>query len=1218
MSLFKVRDFWTFELNQLEEQFISEDESKVEQQQQHDATTRRQTRDQDVTGEAKFVVSLGRFHSIGHHDVFVCGNLNGFICLIQVPQNECQKYTLSKEQQQQQESDTNNNSNNTDNKSQISSGSSGANVGLESTNSRKQSSHDVNNIKDRQLLLAQQLPFPIIDLKCGFFTSALKQSIAVLSFDKLIVYQVKHNQIDLLSIEDGQTNIFSHVLEEHHRVNVLSSEIGANLVVLDRHSEEKLSLKMSSKQPTSRSLSDHKNIENHSPSIQQLHLPLRDTIIVQYTNQFVFTVVDHKKIVGHFSIYKSCLDIKIGDMETANKESTKYAADHNDDDYDYDEAREVNKNEELSKFVGFQPMTFHKSPKLSDLSIVLSLSDYTIHSIPLAKLVSEAKKNVMRRVAQNLLHDKSRKESGSGSTSVVNLVSSLCPRHGDSLNRASDQVVVIINLDLNSIEQWQFQLVNEPIQMQNIQRQASNEINLENSSQILVMSRYNLDLISSSGQHVWSQRFEAPLICIYSYTITNKSTRERDGSTKEKADKLTSRDTACEKLLNFVCTDCLSSEKCNLLILEEDKIVWSALLNVIPTQIWRSRLASKIFSSIATLDVKNCQLNVSYLGTNLDLSGDSHEEELEKFSEQLVADLNNQFDDNNDMSFNSELGKFSDGELGGEFEKRKLRVDVRLEASDQWPNVKVESKILIKPQSGNTFGLLQNMVAILEFDDLLEYSPISHQNEFAKLNESAIQLQLGNCWPDRREPLIIVGSFSLKSSSKFDPNKAESVDGFKQINHANSMMIPGKLNNILPKSLKVNMYLRFNETHSSCSFQEESFLLPLNMVAKLFHIDYSSGQNQSLEDVQENLTSYKRESYYLCDLFVRSRKDMIEVIEEVIESDLICRGLNSESPDLQLKGDYGRKFSTIESINLLAQSLDCRLKFKSDLHPPSNIDNLNESGQEYISSPVVMISIAFELFNNGQLMADSSFTDEPGKCPIVWLHLTDLGETELVLPKELIQQHAKKWKTFKTVPLEAALNNERSTPQGRPILASIESDFASPILFLQYHLIERLKGRTLQPSNSFHFMPMLKTNCNSIQANYFNLLSESNFIAISLKLHDYLKSFLEDYEKNFKVRFEKLRSELPETYYKFNLSSFTSLNLAKRLSDLPEPMRKQFNVLSALTKQHHQNLLIILTELEKFNRLDYYYSKIPKAYDLFIESSVDQLITWPDFMQLID
>lgn len=1170
MSLFKVRDFWTFELNKLADQFISD--------KQQDASEMR-THNQDVTREANFVVSVGRFHSIGNHDVFVCGNLNGFICLIQVPQSECRKYPLSKVQA------TNTNNSNTNDKSPISSESGSANV-AETINHKNPNSG--SDIRERQLLVAQNLTFPIVDLKCGFFTSAIKRSIAVLTFGELIVYQVKYNQLDLLSIdENAQNDLLSHKLEEHHRFNLLSNEIGANLVVLDRHSENKLSNKLSNKQTGQRPFSKHhiRKSLDHQASVQQLHLPQRDTIVVQYTNQFILTIVDHKKIVGHFSIYESCLETSGEKLEESSK---------------YNEPKEVNKNEQLSKFVGFQPMTFHKSTKTSDLAIALSLSDYSIHSIPLSRLLSKAKQNVMSRVAQNLLHDKSRRENTDPSISQIKSISSSINTH-DGGQFLIDQSEITIDLNLNSIEQWQFQLAHEPIQMQSIQRIAINTY--DSSCQILVMSRYNLDLISDSGQHLWSQRFETALICIYSYTMAKKQARGEESIGEERAkEEMDKSGSVGEKLLTFVCTDCLSSEKSNLIILEEDKIVWSALLNAIPLQIWRSKLTSKVFSTIATLDAINSQLNVSYLGTNLD-SGCEDQEEDRVSSHQLVADLNNHFDDRDCYS---EVSEEVDDKQGAGFEKCKLRVDARLEASDHWPNVKVESKISIKPRIGNTFGLLQNIVAILEFDNLLEYQPISHQNEFFKLNEGAIQLQLGNCWPDRQEPLVIAGTFSLKISSKFDPCRNEMDDKFQQI------VSDKNLSGILPKSLKVNIYLRFNEAHSSCSFQEETFLLPFSMVAKLVHIDYSSGQNQSLEDVQENLNYYNREQYYFCDLSVRSQIDMIEVIGEIIESDLICRGLNSESPDLLIKGNHRRKFSTLESINLLAQSLDCRLKFKSELHPSSEIDNLSESNQEYTASPVVMISIALEFFNGGCLMNNSK------EYSVVWLHLTDFGETGSNLPEELIQQHVKEWKVFKTVSLENEATNNYNSKIGRPILISIESDCAKPILFLQNHLIQRLKVRAIRSPNSFQLVPMLETTCNAIRVNYSSPLNEGDFIAISIKLHNYLRSFLQNYENNFRTRLEQVKGELPKVFYKFNLSSFTSLSLSKRLSGFPGTMLKQFNILSSLTKLHHQDLLKLLTELEKLSKLDYHYSKVPQALDIFIETSEDQLITWPDFVQLID
>lgn len=1163
MSLFKVRDFWTFDLKQLAAQFKQDkrDDEGI-------------GIEQDQTDEAKFVASLGKFHSIDHHEVIVCGHLNGFLCILQVPQSERQKFSLL---EQTQESNKQENSPTTT-------------TTTSSQHVREHSNNNLQDIKERQLLLAQLLPFPIVDIKCGFFTSALKQSVAVLSFDKVVVYQVKRNQIDLLSASDddnNRSNLLSHTLEEHHRLELINKEIGANLVVLDRHADGRLSTRSSSSKHFSAGDSSsskhhsekwrHKHATEYS-SGQQLHLPQRDSLLVQYTNQFLFTIVDHKKIVGHFSLYKSCF--KWPTMSSLEGESEPYEGKH----------------EQLSQFVGALPMAFYKHPNSADLSLALTLSDHTIHSIALSKLLTEVKQDVMRRVALNLLYDRSQEETQSSTEKIKQTVSMLAYH-----NKSSHSSEIIIDLNLDSIEEWKFELVCAPIEMLSIHRQVLNGKSEAIGGQLLVMSRYNLDLISSSGEHLWSQRFETPLISLCCYTIIKNKDSTNNSNSKISLCS-TERERNSQKLLILACTDCLSSEKCNLLILEEDRIVWSALLNVIPLQIWRIKLANKMFSAICSLDAKSSQLNVSYLGTNLDTGCDGCEEDSDS-STQLAACLKQVEEAGEGFEFNNNA--LDEAQL--EPTRAKLRVEVRLEASNYWPNVSVESRISIKPQK-ETFGLLQNIVATLEFDDLLQYKPSSHREETFKINEGAIELKIGNCWPDRREPLLISGQFSLKLSSRI--NKApEQEENFPQLNEEQLKL--------MPKSLKVNLYLRFNESPSSCSFQEESFLLPLSMLAKLVHIDYSSGLNQSLEDVQANLNYYKRERYYLCDLFVRTQCDIMELIDEIIESDLICRGLNSESPDLLRNKRPQRRFSTLENINLLAQSLDCRLKYKSELHPSRDAEG-GQLEHEDTSSPVVMISIALELLSGGQIMSKTSSTIDKEKqdnYTIAWLHLCDLDETDSRLPEELLQQHAREWKMLD---LEGPAESFSGNKACRSILVSFESEYPVPVLLLQDHLINRLKARVVAEANMFHLAPLLRTTTLSAQMTRQNLAKLDNFIAIGLNLHERLRTFMEQYETDFKARYEHLRAQLPKIYYKFQISALTSLSISKRLSGFPDDMMKQFNNLSALTKQHQQELMKLLSELERFKKLDYQISKIPKACDVLLELQKGQLSKWPDFVQVVD
>lgn len=1190
MSLFKALNFWSFDLGHLMSKLAGQNETN-EQESDSDDHSGTPLKDNSAT----FLACPGRFHSIGSHDVLVCANLNGLICIIQVPKE--QQLMQAKEEKHNQH------------------------IRGSATKSKHATTElGTDTADNRQLLCAKDLNFPVVDIKCGHFISALKQSIAVISFNKLLVYQVKRRQVDLLSGDSllvGETGLqsneklgsqlildeqlFSHEIEEHHRLDLFAGEISFNMVIIDRQLSCRRSIKSAKRKGNHngqrQSIGELDN--EASKTVQQAHLPQRDNIIVQYTNQFLLTIVDHKKIVGHFRLL-------VSNGPPSNEAPIA-------------PAKPMNINlQQLGEFVGPMPAAYLHETRYP--SLVIALSDHKIYCVPLAKFIALAKQSVVKRVAKNLLLDNNR-----DSQLLEN-----SPVSSDHLSQPTNNSSTT-SISLESDSSWSLELACAPLQMTPIQRQCSttNEpsatINTCSSStcnQLLVMSRYNLDLFSSTGAHIWSQRFETPLICMCNYVLESGSLKNNPSS-----------GSSSDRLMSLICVDCLSSDRANLLIMEDDRIVWSAQLNNKPAQLWRTNL-QQMTGTLTSLSINGNSLNSCYLGTNPDDQsfacdepedfenehstnqqpiGESDIVKLEHLNEPLFLEEHHLSDDKN--SSLNEMISNSDETCP---QKRKLLVQVRLEASNQWPNVTIDTVISIRPEF-RLSAALQNIKVVLEFDDIFKFDQTS-EHPMSLLNEAALEVQLGSFWPDRRDAIRLTGKFSMRNATSAEA--AEVLSSSNQQQHHQQQV------NWMPKSLKVELQLRFLETRSNVVwFQNESFLLPLNLIARLTHIDYSTGQNQSLVDIQSNLSMYKRHQasgyatsgplmgvpederdaeesskspYFLCDLLIKTQHELIDVIDELIESDLICRGLNSESPDYDREQprNNSRKLSTLENISLLAQSLDCRLKYKS---LPRIKSMVKETSIDDLDKRTIMISIAFKIPTLSEIMEGLNQDDNKAKFDLVWLHLCDLSATDSPLPEEMVKQHMKEWKIHNIgSPNEPLVINESDNDNFNcPIMISIECEYPVPVLFLAQHLIERLKRRSIKQSAELVQQVFLQSineeMIDLIDINFKNLLSMKNFVAMNVHLHDCLYLALDDYDKNLERKFEKLKENLNKGYKKFQVATMRSLSLSKRLSNLPTNMQQQFNNLSLLIKQYQFNLNTTLSELEASQRLRTLYKKIPSA-----------------------
>lgn len=1263
MSLFRVREFWSLELDQLivRSGGIS---GGAQGNQFSEGRVDCDIKSRDEVGEenGSFVADWARFECIGkRRNILVCGNLSGFICGIQVPE---ERQLLCNSRQDIEDSHSN-------------SGSTNDNKNLEA------SSQEFAQTNQREILFAYQLNFPIVDLKCGHFNSATKETIAILSLNKLLVFHVKPSPTaeiktsSLLANDQKQqineTYPSTHELEELYRIDLLPGELATSILPL------KASSTLAPNEDNNTS-----NINLNSTS----QLGQRISLLINYTNQFVFTLLDHKRLVGHFRIQQQIDGRATGAGEEESESSNAK-----------DEKVIPGNIQSLAQCLGPMPVAYlpadsaasgvsqqqqqQQAQSCSSSSLAITLSDQKLRCVPLDGLLRRAKQNVVKRVAKNLLFERDQLEKPLIDTSDEEKDK----RSQQPTNQQQPQLL-IIDLDLDSISKWTLEFARQPLEIHSIQRTSPS------TCELMVLSRYTIDLISGfSGQRLWSQRFEEPLICSYTYLLSAATATSLNGGAIPESKRMRegipdgsgSVGQRQARLLTLVCSDNLASEKCNLNILEEDKQVWCALLDSRPMKIWRACDLGRTRNVLATLDVKAGRFSVHYLGTNL--AGSSCDQSITNADslnalsqlEHLDAPICGEQEEV-DLTLMHDIDG-PPGEQESETENESgdndnnqcnlLNISTKLEAKNEWPQVCVECQIKLKVEESKVrVAVLHNIMVTLEFDELFQFKPTNR--DALQVAPGVIVVKLGSYWPDRGEPLDLSGQFCIKSQQRqqFGIESMRQVDNNDdddnnelQFNYLIGRHTDASSIMTLPQDLKVKLCIRYSDTRiiGGMSLQMDQFLLPLNIIGQLVHIDYTSGTSgQNLADVLGNLHPYKRDllsnayyslesqmhsksssPYYLCDMFAldnyfTSSLTLIDFLDDIIESDLVCRGQNIEFKkpiNSTLKQD--RRASVIENLNLLAQSLDCRLKFRGKslgtrrLMPSQSSEDHDGSGHQ---SPA-MISIAIKI-PHGQLPAnnlnltDKSNTEEGS---VVWIHLLDLRTTSdpenrsSKLAQEFLRLHMSEWKVFRNWSVDSGKqmvdNHDQQSINRSPIMISIESEHPLPVLFVQNHLAQRLAAESPFCSS---FYPVDERFQDSIEIDLNNLTKmisddSPNYIATSLNLHNFLLSVSSYRDNVFKKKFQELKEKLKLEYYKFHSATMASLSLCKQLHSLPDTQRKSFNDLVSLTKFYQLHLNTTLQDLDKMKSSQCAYLKFPTSSDLFVEHQENKISRWPNkFSRLID
>jgi len=1199
MSLFKARNLWSFDLGQLES---------------HAGLT---ASDGDLV--ADFAMDVGRLSAIGEdRDVIIAGNLRGFLYIIQVP-----------------ESDPN----------------------------------DSLGDNSRQMLAATKLSYPIVDIKCGYFTSGTRQTIATLTFNKLTVHQVNKRPIDLLSSpleirmsnqDDGcmlvDESVLSHEFEELYMIDLMADELTQCLVILrsnpddkevnlDSHDQEVWHKKDTDSDKGGKTIGDGSSstrgrrfLTKSKQIVQQFHLPQRDRIIVQYSNQYVITLIENRKVVGHFEMRGPNLDTdRRSSME--RQDVTELDANANESTNHQDQ-----RLQESSKHVGLMPLAYFDAGRES--SLIVSMSDYKIYCIHLEKFNQHAKQTIVKRVAINLLQAGNSQAANQGGNGRLQ-------NPGLFKDNQTDKIII----ELDKTVEWSRTLTGQPLQIASVRRKRHlDSVSHHKDShvnQVLVMLRYELNLFDHAGNHLWAQKLETPLLCMSAYTVracgeietpSIQTSSQGSGGVSEQSNRNKMNLALEDSLIILASTDCLVDKKSNLIVFKGDCIAWTALLDSKPMKIARYS-SRKISGLIAALDARCSRVDVCYLGTNLEqneLSTTGSSNETDKSKDGL--DKTTEDDDclsrleqlDEDILLRSDV-RIADERLKSTdslHDREDLRVSVKLEASDKWPNVQVKCTIDILPALESSRAL-RNLVATLQFDDLLALKvddSIAHL-VYSSSDSGVCHFKLGNCWPDRRESIKILVSFSLLSSGIDSQVGTVAMDNLDSSSNRSITEQRNRRTGLVPSSLSVKLILDYNETYLGNLVQSETFLLPLSMLTDLEHLDYTSGQGQNLSDILGNLHQRRSSSNdvnfseagpectYFCDIFLNLKCEMIDILEEILEHDLICRG--SEMPKSEYGSDKAAKSDNdqraeriLEVVNLLAQSLDCRLKYRS----PTGL--VRQTSEEVSAPKMLSLAVRFanHYANTSERISrrDQHATENDDDRDLVWIHIVDLTseESETNLGEELFKLHVSNWsgeqsKDFSVIP--------SGETQGGRIQISIESERPHPVIFFRRHLIERLRTATLLDPRVCMEQISPKSVGGKFQALEVLLHKGYNFSAISKNLASSLSLLTRDIDSNFATKHKNLQEELSEELSKFQVSLSASMSLVKRLPDLSEEMLERSRFLAMLTKQYQARIMILVDKLETLKGLDYELSKLPHSENIWIvQRHSDEAMVWPPIERIFD
>lgn len=399
---------------------------------------------------------------------------------------------------------------------------------------------------------------------------------------------------------------------------------------------------------------------------------------------------------------------------------------------------------------------------------------------------------------------------------------------------------------------------------------------------------------------------------------------------------------------------------------------------------------------------------------------------------------------------------------------------------------------------------------------------------------------------------------------------------------------------------------------------------------------------------------------------------MIQFIDYFLECDLFCRDFIPQAKRMNsnlLKSTHASGSTaqeTMEKLSMLSLSLDCRLKFKS-VSPNHNFTgsqaesmaNIDESvnGQKH---SLHMVSIGLKLYKNyliddlysKKLLSSNNGDDDiklaqysmiindqddqtsksKNTTSTVWIHFIDLaqGSNNGQIAAEFLQQHAKNWKSYEKLIIDDKSNADFFVQSNEIVhkqidnrfIISIECQSVSPILIVQNQLIQRLQELYGAASVPKTHIDQLTTNiCKLTQLSEYKLdlmqVKWSNVfkfqmptICISVNLHDKLAQTLQQFKIDVDSEVKQIKADLKITFCKYNLSSKLLLSLAKRLSNLPPELERQFDRLSNLIKHYQLSLQKLLSDMQKLKSLNDEYAQIPNASDIYIEQP-DRLVSWP-------
>lgn len=306
---------------------------------------------------------------------------------------------------------------------------------------------------------------------------------------------------------------------------------------------------------------------------------------------------------------------------------------------------------------------------------------------------------------------------------------------------------------------------------------------------------------------------------------------------------------------------------------------------------------------------------------------------------------------------------------------------------------------------------------------------------------------------------------------------------------------------------------------------------------------------------------------------------------------------------------------TLESINLLAQSLDCRLKYRSSpsFANQSTMSILRQTSED--SAAPIIFSVGFSLPNSRARMRiehDEPETNESqgDRMVLVWLHVCDITTSCSEVSKEFVRIHSENWFVRQTRGEQLEQQIKVRCKQQSNVLLVFEGNDPVSIMFLLEHFIERLELDFKLTRLDY----MCQLSCERLLAETRHEAGEAqkdeygcplqlptNLIVVNNKLADYVRS-LQQQVGRLNSDYKRCKEEVELEYCKFQLCTTASLSLAKRLSNLPENTNRQFAGINQLVRDYCSKLNRLLGEIDQLKRELDCYSKIPKFRELIAQT----------------